>query len=98
MKLYRLVDNLPCATKYEIPDKPGEFFYDNGYRIGWVDKDKVYVFNHVELVLRYHEPSPGVHRVVGFEVKPKSIAYDKYTVPSDSKVTYFIGVSIIIIF
>ncbi|KAK6056944.1 hypothetical protein COOONC_05543 [Cooperia oncophora] len=33
-----LVDNLPSATKYEVP-KTGEVFYDLGYKIGWVGED-----------------------------------------------------------
>lgn len=36
--IVRLVDNLPSATKYEVP-KTGEVFYDLGYKIGWVSED-----------------------------------------------------------
>uniref|UniRef100_A0A0K0D1H6 Transmembrane 9 superfamily member n=1 Tax=Angiostrongylus cantonensis TaxID=6313 RepID=A0A0K0D1H6_ANGCA len=75
-----LVDNLPSATKYEIP-KTGEVFYDLGYKIGWVDEEgKVFLNNHLDIVMLYHEHMPGLYRVVGFEVKPrsvKSVAFNK---------------------
>nr|CDJ88782.1 Nonaspanin (TM9SF) domain containing protein [Haemonchus contortus] len=68
-----LVDNLPSATKYEVP-KTGEIFYDLGYKIGWVGEDgKVFLNNHLDIVMLYHEHMPGLYRVVGFEVKPRSI-------------------------
>ncbi|CAD5210142.1 unnamed protein product [Bursaphelenchus xylophilus] len=83
--VHLLVDNLPCATMYEVPEKPGEYFYDNGYRIGWTEGEKTYVYNHLELVLKYHEPTAGVHRVVGFEVRPKSINADSFEISGDRK-------------
>ncbi|KAK6727638.1 hypothetical protein RB195_005372 [Necator americanus] len=68
-----LVDNLPSATKYEVP-KTGEIFYDLGYKIGWVGEDgKVFLNNHLDIVMLYHEHMPGLYRVVGFEVKPRSV-------------------------
>ena len=76
--MHLLVDNLPCATKYIIPETK-EVFYDHGYKFGWTDGGRVFVNNHLEIVLMYHQPTPGVYRVVGFEVQPKSVAKPKYT-------------------
>ncbi|PIO75290.1 endomembrane protein 70 [Teladorsagia circumcincta] len=74
-----LVDNLPSATKYEVP-KTGEVFYDLGYKIGWVGEDgKVFLNNHLDIVMLYHEHMPGLYRVVGFEVKPRSIKSVSFT-------------------
>ncbi|KAI6178644.1 Transmembrane 9 superfamily member [Aphelenchoides besseyi] len=70
--VHLLIDNLPAATRYEVPETH-EIFFDHGYRLGWVDKDnKVYLNNHLNIILRYHEPVPDVYRVVGFEVRPQS--------------------------
>ncbi|KAK6019353.1 endomembrane protein 70 [Ostertagia ostertagi] len=80
-----LVDNLPSATKYEVP-KTGEVFYDLGYKIGWVGEDgKVFLNNHLDIVMLYHEHMPGLYRVVGFEVKPRSIKSVTFT--KDKKCT-----------
>lgn len=66
-------------TKVLIFGKTVKFlvFFDHGYKLGWAEGDKIYVNNHLEIVLKYHEPQPDVYRVVGFEVQPKSIARDK---------------------
>ncbi|KAH7722530.1 Endosomal P24A protein precursor [Aphelenchoides avenae] len=84
--VHLLVDNLPCATKYIIPETK-EVFYDHGYKLGWTDGGRVFVNNHLEIVLMYHQPTPGVYRVVGFEVQPKSIAKPKYTFDESNKCT-----------
>uniref|UniRef100_A0A914E0N1 Transmembrane 9 superfamily member n=1 Tax=Acrobeloides nanus TaxID=290746 RepID=A0A914E0N1_9BILA len=76
--VHLLVDNLPCATRYVVPET-NEVFFDHGYKLGWTEGDKVFVNNHLEILLKYHEPQPGVYRVVGFEVQPKSISRDKFT-------------------
>ncbi|CAD6199143.1 unnamed protein product [Caenorhabditis auriculariae] len=66
-----LVDNLPVATK--VVTKSGEVFYDLGYRLGWSDKEgNIYLNNHLHFVMKYHQHSPGLYRVVGFEVVPRS--------------------------
>lgn len=39
---------------------------------------KVYLNNHLDIVLRYHEPTPNAYRVVGFEAKPRSISSSSY--------------------
>lgn len=87
-----LVDNLPCSTRYEVRDT-GEAFYEPGYRLGWADNEnKVYLNNHIDIILSYHEPTAGaqVYRVVEFEVKPSSIESNGYKFGDKSKVCLFI--------
>lgn len=49
--VHLLVDNLPCATKYTIPET-NEAFYDHGYKLGWTDGNKIFVNNHLEILLK----------------------------------------------
>lgn len=74
---FRLVDNLPCATRYEIGNT-NEVIYENGYRLGWEEDGRFYVNNHLDIILRYHQPGPDVYRVVGFEVQPQSIESSRF--------------------
>lgn len=85
--VHLLIDNLPCATRYVIPETQ-EVFFDHGYKLGWVDEQsgKIFVNNHLDIVLKYHEPTEGVYRVVGFEVQPKSINIAKYNLNQSQKV------------
>jgi len=50
---FRLVDNLPCATKKENKET-SEIQYEHGYRLGEVIGDSVYINNHLKLILLYH--------------------------------------------
>ena len=88
--VHLLVDNLPCSTRYEVRET-GETFYDHGYRLGWTENDKVFLNNHLEIILSYHEPTAnaGVYRVVGFEVKPKSIEASNYELNANDQVSNF---------
>lgn len=71
--IHLLVDNLPCATRYEMLDS-GKPQYEHGYRLGFIENDIPYINNHLKLILKYHTED-GMHfRVVGFEVEAKSIA------------------------
>lgn len=45
---FRLIDNLPCATKVSLPEN--EIVYEHGYKLGYSDNGKVYT---VANVLRY---------------------------------------------
>uniref|UniRef100_A0A0N5A1G2 Transmembrane 9 superfamily member n=1 Tax=Parastrongyloides trichosuri TaxID=131310 RepID=A0A0N5A1G2_PARTI len=86
--VHLLIDNLPCATKFTDPET-GEVFYDHGYRLGYMNEEnnRYYVNNHLDIVLKYHEPEPGVYRVVGFEVQPRSISHDSYSFSSPQQCT-----------
>jgi transmembrane 9 superfamily protein 2/4 len=71
-----IVDNLPAATKYVRSDgEHQEYIYMNGFPVGLLQKGRYYVHNHVRLTLSYHSnPTDYVgHRIVGFEVEPRSI-------------------------
>lgn len=82
--VHLLVDNLPCATKFEV-DETGEVLHEHGYRLGWEENGRFYVNNHLDIVLSYHQPAPDVYRVVGFEVRPKSIDSKRFTFLSSSE-------------
>ncbi|KAG6334661.1 hypothetical protein ID866_4428 [Astraeus odoratus] len=66
-----LIDGLPAAEmKKDL--KTGDVFFDLGFNLGNDDDDIPYLNNHYEIVLRYHQPSPGIFRVVGVLVWPFS--------------------------
>ncbi|CAG9535319.1 unnamed protein product [Cercopithifilaria johnstoni] len=81
--VHLLVDNLPCTTRYQI-ENTNEVIYENGYRLGWEDNGHYYVNNHLDIILRYHQPRPDVFRVVGFEVQPQSIDSSRVKFASDA--------------
>ncbi len=82
-----IVDNMPSAsivsTEYGQQKR-----YAGGFPVGFIDKSKnssekikdVYIFNHVNIFLDYHEPQgmENQFRVVGFSVEPLSIAHRFY--------------------
>ena len=70
--VHLLVDNLPCATKFEMIDT-GEKIYERGYKLGYVVDNKVYINNHLKLILSYHSENEAEYRVVMFEVETSSI-------------------------
>ena len=47
--------------------------YSRGVPVGYVDKDKdkIYVYNHVQLIVKYHETQNGA-RVVGISTPASS--------------------------
>lgn len=40
--IYRLIDNLPCATRYDFTENQPQ--YEHGYRLGFVEKGVVSIF------------------------------------------------------
>ncbi|VDM42616.1 unnamed protein product [Toxocara canis] len=76
--VYRLVDNLPCVTKFEV-EQTGEVMHEHGYRLGWEENGRYFVNNHLDILLSYHQPAPNIYRVVGFEVQPRSIDSKLFT-------------------
>lgn len=75
-----IIDNLPSAS-IGLDTATGEKqnHYAGGFPIGFKrDTEKeLYVFNHVKIVLEYHQRDPEVekYRVVGFLVEPMSIQH-----------------------
>ncbi len=60
--IHLIVDNLPCATQFQMPDTM-ELQYEPGFRLGFVRDGKTFINNHLKLILSYHE-TDGVYRVV----------------------------------
>jgi transmembrane 9 superfamily member 2/4 len=86
-----IIDNLPSAAIGSTQAGQRQKHYAGGFPIGFVDKasgepqkkDKkgltkdAYIFNHVNIVLDYHQPDPSQdgYRVVGFSVEPFSVKH-----------------------
>jgi len=90
--VHLIVDNLPCATQFTMPSGDGsdgtEVQYEPGFRLG-VEKDgKMYVNNHLKLIMSYHKTPPSSeggkdnYRVVGFRVETGSVDHSQYEVNS----------------
>ncbi|XP_052776751.1 transmembrane 9 superfamily member 4-like [Mya arenaria] len=72
--VHLLVDNLPCATKFQMLDSKADQ-YEHGYRLGFEKDGKFYLNNHLSIDLMYHQDEvANTYRVVGFEVQPVSRA------------------------
>ena len=70
--VHRLLDNLPVATVFTNVES-GEKQYEDGFRVGFVSEEKLYLNNHLHFVVDYHsvpdeEGEGEVHRIVGFQV------------------------------
>eukprot|EP00730_Choanoeca_flexa_P015024 TRINITY_DN6784_c0_g1_i1.p1 TRINITY_DN6784_c0_g1~~TRINITY_DN6784_c0_g1_i1.p1 ORF type:complete len:641 (+),score=170.05 TRINITY_DN6784_c0_g1_i1:132-2054(+) len=81
-RVHWIMDNLPSATKVEYD---GQDRYIRGYPVGFVDATKgVHLFNHVIIVGKIHPGlEPGTHRIVGFEVRARSVDPQRYVVNED---------------
>ncbi|THH30769.1 hypothetical protein EUX98_g3418 [Antrodiella citrinella] len=67
-----LVDGLPAA-EMKVDLKSGDTFYDMGFNLGDdEDPETPILHNHYDIVLKYHQPTPGVYRIVGVLVWPIS--------------------------
>ncbi|KII92448.1 hypothetical protein PLICRDRAFT_50826 [Plicaturopsis crispa FD-325 SS-3] len=70
-----LIDGLPAA-EMKMDLRTGDLFFDMGFNLGKDDEppfdEAPALNNHYEIVLRYHEPTPGQYRVVGVLVWPSS--------------------------
>ncbi|KAK7100214.1 transmembrane 9 superfamily member 4-like [Littorina saxatilis] len=79
--VHLIVDNLPCATKFEMENKEPQV--EQGYKLGFVSGGEVYLNNHLKLILSYHNENDEDHRVVGFEVEPYSVSFDQLSKSAD---------------
>ncbi len=100
-RVHWIVDNLPVATKVKSDLRPDEVYYLRGFPVGGFLDDKHFLFNHMRLVINYHEerndvPTEGGggirrlknSRVVGFLVEPYSIKHSySGTWPTDEAAT-----------
>ena len=78
-RVHWLMDNLPAATKLFLSDHSER--YAHGFPLGYVDPEKkrVYLFNHIIIIGKVHKVDEDTYRVVGFEVKTRSIGATRYT-------------------
>lgn len=71
--VHLIMDNLPCATRFEMPDSE-EVQYEPGYRLGFSKDGKQYLNNHLKFTLRYHKDVDShLYRVVGFLIETHSL-------------------------
>lgn len=72
--VHLIMDNLPCATRFAMPDNPVEVQYEPGYRLGYENGGKFYFNNHLKFVMKYHlDQDLGTYRVVGFLIETQSV-------------------------
>lgn len=70
-----IIDNLPAASVIDS-DSFVTTSYARGFPVGFMDVDKKpKLYNHVTLVIKYHELDLDANRVVGFYVEPFSIKH-----------------------
>ena len=69
-----LVDSLPAATSFVTVDRKRKY-YGAGFKLGYLDRDEVYVNNHVTMVIKYRsmEDDPEKMVIVAFEAYPRSV-------------------------
>ena len=71
-----IIDNLPGASVGLTGSGHHQTHYAGGFPIGFITQDspEAFVFNHVNIILEYHNPEGKEgHRVVGFAVEPMSV-------------------------
>uniref|UniRef100_A0A670ZK00 Transmembrane 9 superfamily member n=1 Tax=Pseudonaja textilis TaxID=8673 RepID=A0A670ZK00_PSETE len=85
--VHLIADNLPVATRLEFysnreeeeKNKERDLQFEHGYRLGFMEKNRFFLHNHLSFILYYHQEEVEVnqeptYRVVRFEVIPQSIA------------------------
>eukprot|EP00980_Cylindrotheca_fusiformis_P012499 scaffold3073_cov66-Cylindrotheca_fusiformis.AAC.14 len=74
-----IVDNLPSASTNLNPlNGEKHTHYAGGFPIGFMDDKKAYIYNHVNIILDYHQADANVesYRVVAFSVEHMSIKHE----------------------
>ncbi|CZT01103.1 hypothetical protein WAI453_009526 [Rhynchosporium graminicola] len=66
-----LVDGLPAGQMIE-DEVTNTRFYSQGFALGSMDATTLALNNHYDILIDYHETSPGQYRVVGVLVQPDS--------------------------
>ncbi|XP_071483844.1 transmembrane 9 superfamily member 4-like [Diadema antillarum] len=80
--VHLIADNLPAATKIQI-ENDGTFQYAHGYKLGFVANSKIYVHNHLDLNMKYHQLTETEFRIVGFDVHARSLKHEAGKKESD---------------
>ena len=82
--IHLIMDNLPCATRFELPDTK-EVQYEPGFRLGFVKDGRTYLNNHLKFTLKYHvDPETMLYRVVGFLIETHSLDASSVQVQGDA--------------
>ena len=66
-----LVDDLPAGQPYQMEEN-GPIYYSRGFGLGQMSDSAVYLNNHYDIVIDYHDQGNGLYRVVGVLVHPSS--------------------------
>ena len=66
-----LVDGLPAGQLIE-DEVTNTKFYSQGFALGSTDEKSMYLNNHYDILIDYHEVTEGQYRVVGVIVQPDS--------------------------
>jgi len=70
-----IIDNLPAASVIDTEEYITTS-YSRGFPVGYSDTNKNhYLYNHVNIIVKYHELGPDENRVVGFYVEPFSVKH-----------------------
>ncbi|KAF5917894.1 hypothetical protein HPG69_010047 [Diceros bicornis minor] len=98
--VHLIADNLPVATRLELysnrdgddKKKEKDVQFEHGYRLGFMDVNKIYLHNHLSFILYYHredleEDQEHTYRVVRFEVIPQSIRLEDLKTDEKSSCT-----------
>ena len=68
-----IIDNLPAASIVDS-EQYITTAYAGGFPVGFYEKHKAYLFNHVNIIVEYHPLDDG-SRVVGFYVEPFTVKH-----------------------
>jgi transmembrane 9 superfamily protein 2/4 len=71
-----IIDNLPAASIVDS-EQYITTAYAGGFPVGYTDKKKGYLFNHVNIIVEYHPLDDG-SRVVGFYIEVRTAAPGSY--------------------
>ncbi|CAG8983293.1 hypothetical protein HYALB_00002731 [Hymenoscyphus albidus] len=66
-----LIDGLPAGQLIE-DEVTQTKFYSQGFALGSTDRSNMHLNNHYDIIIDYHQVSPGQYRVVGVIVQPES--------------------------
>lgn len=85
--VHMLADNLPAATVFRNL-KSGVLQYEDGFKLGFVHDKRIILNNHLTIIIKYHpvvRADGTYHRIVGFEVDPRSISMESLLLTNTNK-------------
>ena len=83
-----IIDNLPAASVIDT-DQFITTSYSRGFPIGYMDKlsKNPYLYNHVNIIIKYHQIDVDAFRVVGFYVEPFTVKHEYEDAETDLTTT-----------